>query len=168
MADKSVVNLTMVRDLEVEPERAFEAWTNPELFRNWFMTLQATNKVAKNDLQVGGDWEVIDHRQGQDFRAIGTYKEIVDNEKLVFTFKMPQFSSDEDLLSVALKQTPAGTNMIFSHDITVLHEDNWTKEDIERAEKEYHDSTEEGYNYMFMGLKELVETGKVSYTGEGN
>ena len=43
-----------------------------------------------------------------------------------------------------------------------------TKEDIEKAEKEYHESTEEGYNYMFMGLKELVETGKVSYTGEGN
>ena len=103
MADKSVVNLTMVRDFEVEPDRVFEAWTNPELFRNWFMTLQATNKVAKNDLQVGGDWEVVDHRQGQDFRAIGTYKEIVDNEKLVFTFKMPQFSSDEDLLSVTLK-----------------------------------------------------------------
>ena len=44
----------------------------------------------------------------------------------------------------------------------------YKEEDIERAEKEYHDSTEEGYNYMFMGLKELVETGKVSYTGEGN
>ena len=58
--------------------------------------------------------------------------------------------------------------MIFSHDITVLHEDSWTKEDIEKAEKEYHDSTEEGYNYMFMGLKELMETGKISYTGEGH
>lgn len=59
MAEKSVVNLTMVRDFEVEPERVFEAWTNPELFKNWFMTLQATNKVAKNDLQVGGDWESL-------------------------------------------------------------------------------------------------------------
>ena len=96
MTEKSVVNLTMNRDFNVKPEKLFEAWTNPDLFRNWFMTLQATNKVAKNDLQVVGEWEVVDHRQGQDFRAIGTYKEIVENEKLVFTFKMPQFSEYED------------------------------------------------------------------------
>jgi hypothetical protein len=42
---------------------------------------------------------------------------------------------------------------------------NWTEADIEKAEKEYHDGTEQGYFYMFMGLKELVETGKISYKG---
>lgn len=168
MTEKSVVNLTMNRDFNVKPEKLFEAWTIPDLFRNWFMTLQATNKIAKNDLQVGGEWEVVDQRQGQDFRAIGTYKEIVENEKLVFTFKMPQFSEYEDTLSVVFEETSAGTNMTFSHDITVLHEPDWTEEDIQKAEQAYRDSTEEGYNYMFMGLKELVETGKVSYTGEGN
>ncbi|WP_026867008.1 SRPBCC family protein [Jeotgalicoccus marinus] len=165
MTEKSVVNLTMNRDFNVEPEKLFEAWTNPDLFRNWFMTLQATNKVAKNDLQIGGEWEVVDHRQGQDFRAIGTYKEIVENEKLVFTFKMPQFSEYEDTLSVVFDETSTGTNMTFSHDITVLHEPDLTEDDIQKAEKAYRDSTEEGYNYMFMGLKELVETEKVSYTG---
>lgn len=168
MAEKSVVNLTMTRDFNVEPSKVFESWVTPDLFRNWFMTLQATNKVAKNDLQVGGEWEVVDHRQGQDFRAIGTYKEIVENEKLVFTFKMPQFSEEEDILSVTLDKTSTGTHMTFSHDITVLHEEEWSDADIKKAEKEYRDSTEQGYTYMFMGLKELVETGQVSYTGEGN
>lgn len=50
MAEKSVVNLTMTRDFNVEPSKVFESWVTPDLFRNWFMTLQATNKVAKNDL----------------------------------------------------------------------------------------------------------------------
>ncbi len=168
MAGKSVVNLTMTRTFDVEPSKVFEAWVNPDLFRNWFMTLQATNKVAKNDLKVGGEWEIVDHRQGQDFRAIGTYQEIVDNEKLVFTFNMPQFNDESDTLAVQLDKTETGTLMTFSHDITVLHEDNWTEEDIKKAEKEFHDSTEQGYTYMFMGLKELVETGKVSYKGEGH
>lgn len=71
-------------------------------------------------------------------------------------------------ITISCFETSAGTNMTFSHDITVLHEPDWSEEDIQKAEKAHIDSTEEGYNYMFMGLKELVETGKVSYTGEGN
>lgn len=81
---------------------------------------------------------------------------------------MPQFSEYEDTLSVVFDETSTGTNMTFRHEITVLHEPEWSEEDIKKAKKEYRDSTEEGYNYMFMGLKELVETGKVSYTDEGN
>jgi hypothetical protein len=49
--------------------------------------------------------------------------------------------------------------------IIVPHEENWTKSDIEKALGEHHDGTEHGWNLMFMGLKELIETGKVSYTG---
>lgn len=49
--------------------------------------------------------------------------------------------------------------------IIVPHEENWTKSDIEKALGEDHDGTEQGWDLTFMGLKELVEIGKVSYTG---
>lgn len=49
--------------------------------------------------------------------------------------------------------------------IHVSHEENWAESDIEKALGEGHDSTEHGWNLMFMGLKELVETGKISYKG---
>lgn len=55
--------------------------------------------------------------------------------------------------------------MTFSQQIIVPHEENWTKADIEKALKEYHDGSEHGWNLMYMGLKELVETGEISYKG---
>jgi uncharacterized protein YndB with AHSA1/START domain len=65
------------------------------MMRKWFFTLEGTNKVAQNNPQVGGNWEIIDHRDGKDYRAIGEYLEIDPPTKLVFTFKMPQFSESE-------------------------------------------------------------------------
>ena len=74
---------------------------------------------------------------------------------------MPQFSETEDTITVGLKALHQGCEMIFSQEIIVLQ----TSADIEKALGEYCDGSEHGWNLIFMGLKELVETGKVSYTG---
>ncbi|MEK3889779.1 SRPBCC family protein [Bacillus sp. FSL K6-3431] len=165
MNNYSTTTLKMIRNFDVAPERVFDAWLNPEMMRKWFFTLEGTNKVAQNNPQVGGTWEIIDHRDGKDYRAVGEYLEIDPSKKLVFTFKMPQFSESEDTITVELKDLQQGCEMTFSQNIIVPHEENWTTSDIDKALVEYHDGSEHGWNLMFMGLKELVETGKVSYTG---
>lgn len=107
----------------------------------------------------------MDHREGKDYRAIGKYLIIEPPKKLSFTFKMPQFSELEDTITVELKDLQQGCEMTFTHEIHVIHEENWTEADIEKAHEEWRSSTEQGFNYMFMGLKELVETGNISYKG---
>ena len=165
MNNISTTTLTMIRKFDVASEKVFDAWLNPEMMRRWFFTLEGTNQVAQNHPQVGGTWEIIDRRDEKDYRAIGEYLEIDLPQKLVFTFKMPQFSELEDTITVELKKLQQGCEMKFSQEITVQHEENWTAVDIEKALVEYRDGSEHGWNLMFMGLKELVETGKVSYTG---
>ena len=165
MNNISTRTLIMKREFNVKRERVFDAWLNPEMMRKWFFTLEGTNKVTQNNPQVGGTWEIVDHRDGQDYRAIGEYLEIDPPKKIVFTFKMPQFSELEDTITVELKELQQGCEMTFTQVIHVSQEENWTESDIEKALGETHDGTEHGWNYMFMGLKELVETGKVSYTG---
>ena len=165
MTNYSTTVLTMVRNFEVASEKVFDAWLDPVMMRKWLFTLEGTNQVAVNSPEVGGSWEIVDRRDEKDYRAIGEYVEISPSEKLVFMFKMPQFSDTVDTITVELKELPEGCEMTFSQAIIVPHEENWTSEDIEKALKEYHDGSETGWNYMFMGLKELTETGKVSYTG---
>lgn len=165
MSRVSSTTLIMIRNFEVAPDRVFDAWLNPEMMRKWFFTLEGTNKVTQNKPQVGGAWEIIDHRGGQDYRAIGEYLEIDAPKKIKFTFKMPEMSDLEDLITVEFKDLELGCEMTFTQLIHVAQEENWKESDIEKALVEMHDSTEVGWNYMFMGLKELVETGKVSYTG---
>lgn len=161
----STITLTMTRNFDVASEKVFDAWLNPDMMKKWFFTLEGTNKVAQNNPQVGGAWEIIDQRDGTEYRAIGEYLEVDSPQKLVFTFKMPQFSDTEDTITVELKELHEGSEMTFSQHIVVPHEKNWTEFDIENAIEESHDGSEHGWNLMFMGLKELVETGKVSYTG---
>ena len=165
MNNYSTTTLKMIRNFNVAPERVFDAWVNPEMMRKWLFTLEGTNKVAQNNPQVGGTWEIVDHRVGKDYRAIGEYMEIDPPKKIVFTFEMPQFSDTVDTITVELKELKQGCEMTFTQNIIVPHEENWTKSDIEKAHGEYHDQTEHGWNLMFMGLKELVETGEISYKG---
>lgn len=165
MNNISTTKLTMKREFDVKPEKVFDAWLNPVMMKKWFFTLEGTNKVAQNDPKVGGSWEIVDHRGGKDYRAIGEYVEINSPEKIVFTFKMPQFSELEDTITVELKELGQGSEMTFTQLIHVEHEEQWTDADIAKAVDEMRDGTEQGWNLMFMGLKELVETGKVSYQG---
>lgn len=165
MSKVSSTSLKMIRNFEVVPEKVFDAWLKPDMMRKWFFTLEGTNKVTRNNPQVGGAWEIIDHRGGQDYQAIGEYLEIDPPTKIKFTFKMPEMSDLEDTITVELKELEQGCEMTFTQLIHVAQEVKWTESEIEKALKDTLDGTEVGWNYMFMGLKELVETGKVSYKG---
>ena len=137
MNNISTTTLTMKREFDVKRERVFDAWLNPEMMRKWFFTLEGTNKVTQNNPEVGGTWEIVDHRGGQDYRAVGEYLEIDPPKKIVFTFKMPQFSELADTITVELKELGQGCEMTFTQLIHVEQEENWTDADIEKALGEY-------------------------------
>ncbi|MFD1206067.1 MULTISPECIES: SRPBCC domain-containing protein [Sporosarcina] len=163
MTKTSKTTLKMNRKFKVPAEKVFAAWTNEEFQKKWMFTMEHTNKIAKSDPRVGGTWEIVDHRGGKDYRAIGEYKLVEPPTKLVFTFKMPQFSDLEDDITVEIHPLDSSCEMIFTQEINVPHEEGWTEEDIEKAHEEWKKETEEGWHYMFLGLKELVETGKITY-----
>jgi uncharacterized protein YndB with AHSA1/START domain len=163
LAKTSTTTVKMERDFEVPAEKVFEAWTTQDLIKKWLFTMEHTNKVAKCDPRVGGTWEIVDHREGKDYRAIGEYLEVEAPNKLVLSFKMPQFSDTKDIITVDIKPVDSGCKMTFTQGIVVPHEEGWTDEDLERVLKEYNSETEQGWHYMFLGLKQLVETGKIEY-----
>ncbi|MGK7378699.1 SRPBCC family protein [Planococcus sp. 1R117A] len=168
MAITSTVTLNMARRFNAKSETVFEAWTNPEIMKKWLFTMESTNKVAKSDLRIGGAWEIVDRRNGVDYQAFGEYVDIIKPNKLVFTFKMPQFSDTEDVIRVFISPVQAMCEMTFSQEIVVPHEEIWTEEDIEREKAEYSTQSEEGWGMMFENLKKLVETGAINMDGKMN
>ncbi len=146
----------MTRYLDAPATRVFDAWLKPDTMRQWLFTSEGTNKLVRNEPYVGGTWEIIDHRDGMDYRAIGQYIEIDRPHRLVFTFKMPQFSETEDVITVELAEQESGCMMIFTQQIVVPHEENWSAEDIEKAIGEYRSESEHGWDVMFHGLASLV------------
>lgn len=78
--------LVLTRMIPVPPARVFEAWTRPELMKQWFAPKPWTTPVVEVDLRVGGaNLIVMRGPDGTEFPNRGVYLEIVQNEKLVFT-----------------------------------------------------------------------------------
>ncbi|MEK4423960.1 SRPBCC family protein [Solibacillus sp. FSL K6-1523] len=163
MQNTSKTILTMKRTFEVPAEKVINAWLDAQMMKKWLFTMEHTNKVATNEPIEGGTWEIVDHRGGTDYRAIGTYLTIDRPNLIRKTFRMPQFGEAEDIIIVQFENEENGSEMTFTQEITVPHEEGWSQADIEKAEKEYVASSEQGWHYMFLGLKQLVETGKINY-----
>jgi len=88
-------NATISKEDAVIVERTFEAgvdliwqmWVNPDHFKNWYGPKGFTIPVAEIDLRVGGRRLIC--MASPDGRmkmwTVGEYKEIVPNERLVYT-----------------------------------------------------------------------------------
>jgi uncharacterized protein YndB with AHSA1/START domain len=156
MGDVSTTTLKMTRQFNVSAEKVFDAWLNPAMMKKWLFTTELTNKLAMSEARVGGEWQVADHREGTDYMANGKYIEIDRPNRLVFTFRMPQFSDLMDTVTVEIQALEQGCEMNFTQVIHVPHQDNWTDADIAKALEEYRNSTEHGWSLMFGGLNNLL------------
>ena len=161
MKKTSTVVLTMARRFQANSNDVYKAWTKPELMKKWLFSSYATNQVARNEFHIGGKWEIVDRRDGKEYRATGEYLEIDPPHRLVFSFEMPQYNDLEDRIIVWVSPVQDACEMTFKQEIVVPHEDDWTEEDLQNAMQDFSGASEEGWDRMFENLKQLVETGEV-------
>jgi uncharacterized protein YndB with AHSA1/START domain len=84
------------RTFDAPIERIWQMWTDPEHFKAWYGPDGATIPVAKMDVRVGGTRLVCMEMQSpggpMQMWFTGEYRQVVDNELLVYTESM----SDEN------------------------------------------------------------------------
>ena len=79
--------LVVTRLLDAPPALVFKAWTEPARLAHWWGPegFKATSRSV--DLRPGGAWRIgMRSPEGKDYWARGVYREVVDAERLVFTF----------------------------------------------------------------------------------
>jgi uncharacterized protein YndB with AHSA1/START domain len=78
--------LSLTRIINAPPEKVYRAWTEPELFKQWFAPRPWTTPHAELNVRPGGgNLIVMKGPGGQEFPNRGIYLEVVKNERLVFT-----------------------------------------------------------------------------------
>ena len=83
-ADAKQLNIT--RTFDAPRELVWKAWTDPELYKQWWGPSHFTCPVAKLDLRVGGKWlSCMRSPDGQEFWSTGYYREITPYDRLVCT-----------------------------------------------------------------------------------
>ena len=109
-------SLTLKRRLKAPPEKVFAAWTEPEKVKAWFGPVQITVTHVELDLRVGGLYRITAMSpSGEKHEVGGVLREVVRNERLVYTWAWHSTPERESLVTVELKPDGDGTLLTLTH-----------------------------------------------------
>jgi len=114
--------LQMQRIFDAPRALVWRAWSRPDILRLWMGPVEWPAFSVTNDFRVGGAWRIglKSPETGEELWQGGVYHEIVENERLVFSFKWDEGHEDgapvDTLVTVELTETDDGrTVMDFTH-----------------------------------------------------
>jgi uncharacterized protein YndB with AHSA1/START domain len=110
--------LQLRRTLPARREDVFRAWTQPDLFSQWF-TPPRGESSAELDARVGGTFSMeMRSPMAPTVRAEGTYLEVVPPERLVFTLTWQgyPFDTGETLVTVEFREREEMTEVVLIHE----------------------------------------------------
>jgi uncharacterized protein YndB with AHSA1/START domain len=119
MATQTAVkpSLTLKRRLNAPPAKVFAAWTDPEKIRCWFGPPGVETLAAESDARVGGRYRILARSpDGAEHDVSGVFREVVPNQKLVFTWAWKSTPERESLVTIELKPDGDGTLLTLTHE----------------------------------------------------
>lgn len=134
------------------PERVFDAFTDPEMVREWqesWARLSGTRgeiTACEIDPRVGGKFLFADRRDGEEARHWGTFLALERPTKVSFTWIVdPSEEEDPSVVTIIIEPEPDGAGSIVTLYNTM---------DAEWAE--YVPQTEKAWRSMLMGIEETL------------
>jgi uncharacterized protein YndB with AHSA1/START domain len=110
-------SLTLKRRLKAPPHAVYAAWTDPKKIVKWFGPDAGPVEHAAVDVRVGGKYTVMFRTEdGEQHQVSGIYREVVPNEKLVFTWAWRSTPERESLVTVLIKPDGAGSLLTLQHE----------------------------------------------------
>ena len=110
-------SLTIRRHIKAAPARIFSAWTHGPQLMQWFGPDGSKIDSAEIDPKPGARYRILFHTpDGEQHGVGGTYREVVPDQKLVFTWAWRSTPERESLVTITL--TPEGEGTL----LTLLHE----------------------------------------------
>lgn len=125
-------SLTIKRRFKAPPEKVFAAWTQPEALAKWMGGHEIVSAETKVDARVGGRYHIRMKSANDEHNVGGVYREVIPNEKLVFTWAWKSTPERESLVTVTFKADGDGTLMTLTHeqffdeDARDRHNKGWT------------------------------------------
>ncbi len=112
-------SLTLRRKLSAPAEKVFAAWTDPEKIIHWFGPAETADGSVRADMdvRVGGRFRISFRDQDGEYHEVGgTYREVVPNERLVFSWAWHSTPERESLVTITLKPDGDATMLTLHHE----------------------------------------------------
>lgn len=117
MIDKTL-GFTLVRNFDATPAEVWRAWTDPDEAATWLHPRGVTTprESVEIDARVGGRYRytMVNDASGEEYPTHGVYLEVVENERLVFTWGNPGEDDDDvPVITVSIEDLGELTRMTF-------------------------------------------------------
>jgi uncharacterized protein YndB with AHSA1/START domain len=111
-------SLTFKRRLNASPEKVYAAWTDPQKIIRWFgrSNAKADSFRADIDARVDGRFRVSFSTDDEYYEVGGVYREVVPNQRLVFSWAWHSTPERESRVTVLLKPDGDGTLLTLTHE----------------------------------------------------
>ena len=111
-------SLTFKRHLNAPPEKVYAAWTDPKKIIRWFGRSDAKpdSFKAEIDARSGGRFRVSFATDDEYYEVGGVYREVIPNERLVFSWAWHSTPERESQVTVQLKPEGDGTLLTLHHE----------------------------------------------------
>lgn len=126
-------SLTLKRRINAPPAKVFDAWTDPQKVMRWMGPEGVVGVNCEADPRVGGRYRwIMRSPDGETHDVSGVYREVVPNEKLVFTWAWKSTPERKSLVTITLKPDGDGTLLTLTHeqffdeDARDRHQHGWT------------------------------------------
>ena len=119
------VKVEMVRVIRASRQRVFDAWTRPEMIRQWFTPGTMTVADAAMDARESGEWRLLmnggcveDEQTDAARRTLvsGRYTRVDPYDVLAFTWRNPRILEEESLVTIELRDLEGGTELKLTHE----------------------------------------------------
>ena len=101
--------LHIERRFDVSPEIVFDVLTVPEKMQIWW----GDNAEFEIDLKAGGHWKITRDEGHEKYVAEGQYLAVERPSSLEYTYGMPQFSPNTDIIKIKIENDPEGCLLTF-------------------------------------------------------
>ena len=110
----SDLELVVTRTVNGPAHIVFEAWTNPELFKRWWVPKSFGLDLlsCEMDVRVGGQYRLVFPFEDSTMEFFGTYTEVTPNSRLVWT----NDEGDGQTVTTVTFEERDGKTLVVMHD----------------------------------------------------
>ncbi len=107
--------LTVSRTINADKETIFKALTNEDVMEKWFFAgPDGWSATVKSTPKVGEEYKIDMHGENDTYTHTGVFKEVVPNEKLVFTWNSQ--AVQDTLVTITLTEKGDSTEVKLVHE----------------------------------------------------
>lgn len=111
--ERAMDEVCVARRIDAPLEAVFDAWLDEKTVGDWlFATPEGEMIRVRIDPRLGGSYEIVEGRDGEDVLHLGTYEAIERPERLAFTLQVPNYSDNLERVSIAIAPADGGGSLL--------------------------------------------------------